>query len=93
MKSKLNLFALFLIILNFLSTDKLLALVENAKNPQITISDDGVKTYIVWTRSDGIKDVIQMSASQFYGSSFSDPQSISNNVTVYKELRRKKDDF
>ncbi|NGX48417.1 MAG: hypothetical protein K940chlam5_00002 [Candidatus Anoxychlamydiales bacterium] len=57
---------------------------QNAKNPQITVSDDGVKTYIVWTRSDGIKDVIQMSSSQFYGSSFSDPQSISNYITVYK---------
>ncbi|NGX62708.1 MAG: hypothetical protein KR126chlam6_00108 [Candidatus Anoxychlamydiales bacterium] len=51
---------------------------QNAQDPQITTDADGQKACVIWTRSDGTKDVIQVSGSQFYGSLWSIPQTISD---------------
>ena len=51
---------------------------QNAKNPQIITSLPGMDTYAIWARSDGTKDVIEFSYTRYYGSSWSNPITLSN---------------
>jgi hypothetical protein len=51
---------------------------QDAKTPKIAISQDAQYVYVVWTRSDGTKDVVRTTFSNNYGASFSIPVTISN---------------
>ena len=67
----------FLIFIATLFLSKVESL-ENAKNPQIISDVDGMHVYAIWARSNGVEDVIQVSSSNSFGSSWSTPITISN---------------
>lgn len=52
---------------------------QNAKNPQITTNQDGQYVYVVWTRSNGVNDIIELSTSTNTGKTWSPPIALSQS--------------
>ncbi|NGX28918.1 MAG: hypothetical protein K940chlam1_01106 [Candidatus Anoxychlamydiales bacterium] len=50
---------------------------QNAKNPQIATDNVGQNIYVIWTRSNGTNDIIQLSYSSDYGTTWTAPIDLS----------------